>query len=134
MIAEAIDTVLTLGWALAAWIVLTALAAALALHTALAIAWWAGRAVFRACGWLYGCESASTPLRAVREPQRSRNASDARTAPRQPADTPHTATDGRHSAPHGAGGDFHAPTPARRPQSRSGRPAPTWVQPDKDAA
>jgi hypothetical protein len=40
VIAEAIDTVLTLGWALAAWIVLTALAAALALHTVLvAVAW-----------------------------------------------------------------------------------------------
>ncbi|MEY9995850.1 hypothetical protein ABIE67_007882 [Streptomyces sp. V4I8] len=69
VIAEAIDTVLTLGWALAAWIVLTALAAALALHTVIAIAWWAGRAAWRACRRLYGRLPASTPLRAVREPQ-----------------------------------------------------------------
>lgn len=48
MIAEAIDTGLTLGWALAAWIVGLALAAALALHTVLAIVWWAGRATVRA--------------------------------------------------------------------------------------
>jgi hypothetical protein len=48
VIAEAIDTALTVGWALAAWIVLTALAAALALHTVLAVVWWAGRATVRA--------------------------------------------------------------------------------------
>ena len=48
MIADAIDTALTLGWALAAWIVLTALAGALALHAVIAIAWWAGRATVRA--------------------------------------------------------------------------------------
>ena len=48
MIAEAIDTAITLGWALAAWIAVLALAAALALHTVLAIVWWAGRAAWRA--------------------------------------------------------------------------------------
>ena len=54
MIAEAIDTVLTLGWALAVWIVLVSLTAALALHTVLVAVWWAGRAVWRAWRWLYG--------------------------------------------------------------------------------
>jgi hypothetical protein len=58
VIAEAIDTVLTLGWALAAWIVGLALAAALALHTVLAVVWWLGRAAFRACAGLYGRLSA----------------------------------------------------------------------------
>jgi hypothetical protein len=46
--AELIDTAITVGWALAAWIVLTALAAALALHTVFAVVWWAGRATIRA--------------------------------------------------------------------------------------
>jgi hypothetical protein len=48
VIAEAVDTVLALGWALAARIAVGALAAALALHTLLAVVWWAGRATLRA--------------------------------------------------------------------------------------
>lgn len=35
MIAEAIDTVVSIGWAIVAWIVLTSAAACLALYTAL---------------------------------------------------------------------------------------------------
>ncbi|MFF5842156.1 hypothetical protein ACFY74_11885 [Streptomyces massasporeus] len=50
MIAEAIDTAITLGWGLAAWIVLLALAAALALHTVIAVLWWTLRALWRGFG------------------------------------------------------------------------------------
>lgn len=50
MIADAIDTVITLGWALAAWIVLLALTAALALHALLAVLWWTLRALWRGLG------------------------------------------------------------------------------------
>ncbi|WP_171111255.1 MULTISPECIES: hypothetical protein [unclassified Streptomyces] len=48
MIGEAVDTLLTLGWGLLAWIVLTSLAAALALHAVIAVAWWTVRATWRA--------------------------------------------------------------------------------------
>lgn len=61
MIAEAIDTVVALGWALAVWIVLCAGAAALALHTILAVVWWAGRALWRGVA---GVRSAVQPSRA----------------------------------------------------------------------
>ncbi|WP_328439336.1 hypothetical protein OHA71_23650 [Streptomyces sp. NBC_00444] len=47
MIAEAIDTLYTLGWAFLVWFVLTALAATLALYAVIAIAWWTMRALWR---------------------------------------------------------------------------------------
>ncbi|MFJ8049849.1 hypothetical protein [Streptomyces luteogriseus] len=50
MIAEAIDTVITLGWALVAWVVLVSLAASLALHAVIAIVWWIVRALWRGLG------------------------------------------------------------------------------------
>ncbi|KMS79084.1 hypothetical protein ACH49_13590 [Streptomyces leeuwenhoekii] len=48
MIAEAIDTALTLGWAFLIWLTLVSLTAALALHTLIAIAWWTARTTWRA--------------------------------------------------------------------------------------
>ncbi|MFJ2000290.1 hypothetical protein [Streptomyces chartreusis] len=78
--AELIDTVLTVGWALAAWIVLTALAAALALHTVFAVVWWAGRAASRACAWLYARLPASRAPQALPEGQAPHGPSRARTA------------------------------------------------------
>lgn len=93
MIAEAIDTVLALGWALAAWIVGLALAAALALHTVIAIAWWAGRAAFRACACLYARLPASRTPQALPEGQAPHEPSRARTARRVPSwahTQPHT--------------------------------------------
>ncbi|MFD6324223.1 hypothetical protein ACFWOL_15435 [Streptomyces sp. NPDC058442] len=50
MIAEAIDTAITLGWALAAWLAVLSLAAALALHAVIAIVWWTVRALWRGLG------------------------------------------------------------------------------------
>lgn len=49
MIAEALDTLVTLGWALAVWIILLALVAAVVLHAVVAVVWWVCRAVRRAC-------------------------------------------------------------------------------------
>lgn len=49
MIAEALGTLVTLGWALAAWIVLLALVAAVVLHAMVAVVWWLCRTVRRAC-------------------------------------------------------------------------------------
>jgi hypothetical protein len=79
VIAEAIDTVLTLGWALAAWIVGLALAAALALHTVLAIAWWAGRAALRARAGLHGRLSVVETPDEGQEPQLPSSAPRSRT-------------------------------------------------------
>lgn len=50
MIAEAIETAVTLGWAFAVWFVLVCLAAAFALHAVIAVAWWAVRALWRGLG------------------------------------------------------------------------------------
>lgn len=50
MIAEAIDTVITLGWAFLIWLVLLCLFAALALHTLLVIACCVLRALWRGLG------------------------------------------------------------------------------------
>jgi len=81
VIAEAIDTVLALGWALAAWIALTAAVAALALWAAAYLVWVTGRAVWQACAWLYAHESDSKPFRAIPEPREAHKPSGARTAP-----------------------------------------------------
>ena len=47
MIAEAIDTAYTIGWAILAWIVLTAAFATLALYTLAVTAWTVCRGVWR---------------------------------------------------------------------------------------
>ena len=47
MIAEAIDTAVSIGWAIAAWIILTAAATTLALYTLLITAWTVGRLAWR---------------------------------------------------------------------------------------
>lgn len=65
MIADAVDTVCTLGVALLAWIAVTVLAATLALHAVVAVVWWAGRATVRgvkaARAWLYARLSHELP-------------------------------------------------------------------------
>jgi hypothetical protein len=47
VIAEAIDTAVSIGWAIVAWIILTAAAATLALYTLLVTAWTVGRLAWR---------------------------------------------------------------------------------------
>lgn len=48
MIAEAIDTAYTIGWAIVAWIILTAAAGTLALYTLAVTAWTVCRLIWRA--------------------------------------------------------------------------------------
>jgi len=74
VIAEGIDTAVTLGWALAAWIVLVSLTAALALHTALVAVWWAGRAVWRAVRALWPRRGVLRGLGAPEGPSRGSRA------------------------------------------------------------
>ena len=47
MIGEAVDTAVTLGWALLAWIVLTAVAVGLGLYAVVVAVWAVGLAVWR---------------------------------------------------------------------------------------
>lgn len=70
MIADAIDTVFTLGWALLAWIVLTAAAATLALYAVVAVVWAPVHAARKALGAAF---AASGAVRALGEqPERYR--------------------------------------------------------------
>jgi uncharacterized membrane protein YGL010W len=50
VIAEAFDTIRTLGWAFAIWFVLICLVTALALHAVLAVLCWILRALWRGFG------------------------------------------------------------------------------------
>lgn len=64
MIAEAVDTVITLGWALLAWIALCVLVAVLALHAVIAGVWATVRGVLRAGRALCARLSAEPPVSA----------------------------------------------------------------------
>jgi Na+/melibiose symporter-like transporter len=91
VIAEAIDTVWTLGWALLVWIVLTAAVVTLAGWTVVVAAVWACRALWRG---VTGALALSQCPVVPELPRVAPGVSDARTA----------------------------------------ASAPTWAQPDKDAA
>lgn len=107
MIAEAIDAAFTVGWALLAWIVLTAVVATAALY-AVAVAVWA---VVRLI-WL--TLSAAWAV-----------AASFRTHSR------------RCGASQGDGGGFPLPAPERAAERRSGiqpHPRPSWARTDEEAA
>jgi hypothetical protein len=131
VIAEALDTVVTLGWALAAWIVALAAAVTLAGYALGVAVWWPCRTAREA---LDAAVAASRALTALREPRLAHNAADGHQAPRATADTPHAATDGPHSAPQPPDApDTHHTAP--KPYSaRTDRPSPTWAQPDSEEA
>jgi hypothetical protein len=78
VIAEAIDTAVTLGWALAAWIAVIAAVTSIVLLAGTAVGMWAVRGAWR---MLRGPVRASKGLRAVREPHGAQKPSGARTAP-----------------------------------------------------
>ncbi|MFJ9012300.1 hypothetical protein [Streptomyces canus] len=87
MIADAVDTVIALGWALAAWIVLTAAVATLALYAVTVIVWtllrplralWPRRAVCAPAG---GPHSPSGDSRDHPEPPRPAQRHTSRLAP-----------------------------------------------------
>jgi hypothetical protein len=64
VIADAVDTAFTLGWALAAWIVLTAAAGCAAVYAVVVAVWWPCRAAGEAVA---GALAASRALRALRD-------------------------------------------------------------------
>lgn len=68
MIAEAIDTVWTLGWALLIWIILLAMVAGLIVYAVVVTAWATARGLVRACRMLRARLSASDASSAPREP------------------------------------------------------------------
>jgi hypothetical protein len=81
VIAEAIDTVWTLGWALLVWIVLTAVAATLAGWTVVVAVVWAGRALWRGVTGVRALVQHSEAPELLPEP---RKPADARTAASTP--------------------------------------------------
>lgn len=81
MISDAIHTVVTLGWALAAWIVLCAAAATAGLYTLAVTVWTPIQAAREAVA---GAVAASRALRALPEPRTPREAPHAHTAPSRP--------------------------------------------------
>jgi hypothetical protein len=82
VIADAVDTAFTLGWALAAWIVLTAAAGCAAVYAAAVAVWWPCHAARDA---VTGALAASWALRALRSHPEPQRAPQRRTAPRPPA-------------------------------------------------
>jgi hypothetical protein len=78
VIAEAIDTAVTLGWALAVWIVLLAIAVTLAAYTVVAAMAWPCNAARDA---LSGALAASRAARALPEHRDAHAAAYDRTAP-----------------------------------------------------
>lgn len=78
MIAEAIDTVRTLGWALFVWIVLLAVVAGVALYAVVVAVACACRAVWRGVA---ACVAAVQRLNALPEPQPAPEAPQPRPAP-----------------------------------------------------
>ncbi|MFE9776371.1 hypothetical protein ACFYOV_32890 [Streptomyces sp. NPDC005931] len=70
MIAEAIDTVITLGWALLAWVAVLAALGAIVILSALATGAWAVRRLWRAAGgpsWARSRWEARRLARAIRD-------------------------------------------------------------------
>jgi hypothetical protein len=78
LFVEAVDTVRTLGWALAVWIVLLAITVTLAGFTAIAAVAWPCNAARDA---LSGALSASRAARALLDARNAHTAAYARTAP-----------------------------------------------------
>lgn len=130
MIGEAIDTLITLGWAFTAWIVLTAAAATGALYAVVAAGWWIGRTVYRLAGARRALDApvaGEDPESGARLPRtrerRSggrvwrRSARVSRGAPTAAAPSrPHSR---RCGVPQGAPGGFPAPPHPRPAESRT---------------
>lgn len=70
MIAEAIDTVITLGWALLAWVAVLAAVASVVLLAGTAAGMWAGRVLWRSVvrpAWARSRRQARRIARATRD-------------------------------------------------------------------
>lgn len=81
LFVEAIDTLITLGWALCVWVVLVSAVAALILYAVVIVVWWAARSVWRGCrgAWrrLQSPRGASCGSRVVEVPERPAEEADA---------------------------------------------------------
>lgn len=128
MIADAIDTAITLGWALAAWIVLTAAVGCAAVYAVVVAVWWPCRVAGDAVA---GALAASRALRALGCGDGPHEAADGHTAARGTTEGPSDGRGSRHSAPQTPGEGFPAPGRPGRSQTRS---RPSWAQPEQDAA
>ena len=134
MIADAVDTAVTLGWALLVWIVLTAavgVAAVYAVVVAVATPVNAAREA------LSGALAASGALRAVRPLPEAPDASDgllgAPGSSAVPTGDPSSVTSCRQIAPQASSAPFPTPTPERASEARLCPPVgPSWAR--KDAA
>lgn len=100
MIGEAVDTAVTLGWALAVWIVLLAFVASLALWSVVVVVWAVGRAIWRVLDAAWAAADSSR------------------------------AHSRRCGASGGAGGGFHVPTPERPSDRRTELHTPAWARKD----
>lgn len=81
MIAEAIDTVFTLGWALIVWIVLLAIVAGLILYAVTVTVWATVRGVWRSRASLCARLAAVQEQHAPQEPRDAHAASQPRRVP-----------------------------------------------------
>lgn len=136
MIAEAVDTAFTLGWALLAWIVLTAAVAVAAVYAVVVAVTAPVNAAREA---LSGALAASGALRALRPLPESPDASEgllsAPGSDRVPAGGPSSVTSCRQDAPQASGAPFPAPSPERASEARLCPPvAPSWARTDEEAA
>ena len=89
MIAEAIDTVWTLGWALLVWIILLGIVGAIVVYAVVIVAWATVRGLVRACRMLRARLRADLPPDAPREPRNT-------PVPAQPRRTPSWARTDHH--------------------------------------
>ena len=136
MSADAVDTAVTLGWALLVWIVLTAAAAVAAVYAVVVAV---AAPVNAAREALSGALAASGALRALRPLPESPDASEgllsAPGSDRAPAGGPSSATSCRQNAPQASGAPFPAPTPERASEARlCPRIAPSWARTEREAA
>ena len=136
MIADAVDTAITLGWALLVWIVLTAAVAVAAVYAAVVAV---ATPVSAAREALSGAVAASTALRALRPlpeyPDAPEGLLGAPGSDRVPIGGPSGVASCRQNAPQASGAPFPAPTPERASEARLCPPVgPSWARTDKEAA
>jgi hypothetical protein len=128
VIGEAIDTAVTLGWALAAWIAVLAMVAAIVLLAGTAVGVWAVRGARRV---LYGRLSASGPSKAPGEGRGAHNASERRVRLFESGASAVTAPCTRRargwSASRGADAGFPIPAIPGPSESRTRPRVPSWA-------
>ena len=139
MIADAVDTVFTLGWALLAWIVLTAAVAVAAVYAVVVAV---AAPVNAAREALSGALAASGALRALRPLPEPPGASEGLLTPSPtrvppigaPATGPSRTTVPRQNAPDGPDGTPGPPDAPEPARSRTEPRSPSWARTEEEAA